>query len=242
MVWYPAIVSEIRIWCKWLKSLTDQPPFVDNLRISINQSLYRYHTKTIFRVKNMYVNWGMKLIKPIWAWSVNFTFILNVELVSNEYKSLLYLLSYLHHNADLIWAKSWENLFMPYANNKGADQPEHSRSLISAFVVRCLDSIIHLVSIPEISSFYLASVVVQTCFCLPWSQTPKTGFLVMGLIWPVTVCIGSTSVYNALISEVTLSFSFSLNTSKFIMIASSTWFTFSPFLSMTSFIFIHFFL
>ena len=30
---------------------------------------------------------------------------------------------------------------MSYANNKGADQPAHSRSLISAFVVRCLDSI-----------------------------------------------------------------------------------------------------
>ena len=33
---------------------------------------------------------------------------------------------------------------MSYANNKGADQPAHPRSLISAFVVRCLDSIIFL--------------------------------------------------------------------------------------------------
>ena len=31
-------------------------------------------------------------------------------------------------------------LFMPNANNKGADQPAHLRSLISTFVVRCLDS------------------------------------------------------------------------------------------------------
>ena len=38
-----------------------------------------------------------------------------------------------------------------YANNKGADQPAHPRSLISAFVVRCLDSIISLESIAEIS-------------------------------------------------------------------------------------------
>ena len=30
-----------------------------------------------------------------------------------------------------------KNLFLPYANNKGADQPAHPRSLISAFVVRC---------------------------------------------------------------------------------------------------------
>ena len=28
---------------------------------------------------------------------------------------------------------------MPYANNKGADQPAHPRSLISAFDVHCLD-------------------------------------------------------------------------------------------------------
>ena len=40
---------------------------------------------------------------------------------------------------------------MPYANNKGADQPAHPRSLISAFVGHCLDSIISLVSIFEIS-------------------------------------------------------------------------------------------
>ena len=31
---------------------------------------------------------------------------------------------------------------MPYANNKGADQAVHPRSLVRAFVVRCLDSII----------------------------------------------------------------------------------------------------
>ena len=33
------------------------------------------------------------------------------------------------------WAMSWENLFLSYANNKGADQPAHLCSLISAFVV-----------------------------------------------------------------------------------------------------------
>ena len=42
------------------------------------------------------------------------------------------------------------NLLMPDTNNKGADQPAHPRSLISAFVVRCLDSIISLVSMPLI--------------------------------------------------------------------------------------------
>ena len=42
---------------------------------------------------------------------------------------------------------------MSYANNKGADQPAHSRSLISAFVLRYLDGIIYMYldSIAEIS-------------------------------------------------------------------------------------------
>ena len=40
---------------------------------------------------------------------------------------------------------------MSYANNKGTDQPVHPRSLISAFVVHCLDSIISLDSIAKIS-------------------------------------------------------------------------------------------
>ena len=75
---------------------------------------------------------------------------------------------------------------MPYANNKGADQPAHSHSLISAFVVRCLDSMIPLVSIPEISSLYLASVTVHTGLSLPLSQTPKTGFLMARLIFHKT--------------------------------------------------------
>ena len=42
---------------------------------------------------------------------------------------------------------------MPYANNKGADQPAHPRSLISAFVVRCQDRMIPVVYISDISRF-----------------------------------------------------------------------------------------
>ena len=63
-----------------------------------------------------------------------------------------------------------------YANNKGADQPAHPRSLISAFVVCCLDSIISLVSIPEITSLYIASVTAQVGLSLPWSQTSEDRF------------------------------------------------------------------
>ena len=48
---------------------------------------------------------------------------------------------------------------MPYANNKDAYQPVHPRSLISAFVVRWLDSITSLVAISEMSRLWLATVV-----------------------------------------------------------------------------------
>ena len=50
---------------------------------------------------------------------------------------------------------------MSYANNKGADQPAHPRSLISAFVVRCLDSVMSLVSVTKISNLMLDSVAEQ---------------------------------------------------------------------------------
>ena len=72
-----------------------------------------------------------------------------------------------------------QKCLMPYANNKGADQPVHLCSLISVFVVRCFDS---LLAIAKISSFYLVSVTAQTGLSLPWLQIPKTGFLVTRLI------------------------------------------------------------
>ena len=42
---------------------------------------------------------------------------------------------------------------MPYANNKGADQPAHPRSLISTFVVRYLDSMTCILAISKVSRF-----------------------------------------------------------------------------------------
>ena len=67
---------------------------------------------------------------------------------------------------------------MPYANNKGADQPAHSFSLISTVVVRCLDSIISLVSVFEISSLQLhvVSAAEQAGLSLTWSQTLEDRF------------------------------------------------------------------
>ena len=59
---------------------------------------------------------------------------------------------------------------------------QHPRGLISTFVVRCLHSIITLVSIAKISSIYIASAIAQAGLSLPWSKTLKTGFLVTRLI------------------------------------------------------------
>ena len=66
----------------------------------------------------------------------------------------------------LIIIEPRQNLLWPYANNKGADQPAHPRSLISAFVVRCLDSIIPILVKSEISRLQLASVAEQAGFSL----------------------------------------------------------------------------
>ena len=50
------------------------------------------------------------------------------------------------------------------------------RSLISAFVVRCLDSIISVNSIAEISRLQLASVAAQAGLCLAWLETNEDTF------------------------------------------------------------------
>ena len=65
---------------------------------------------------------------------------------------------------------------MPYANNIVPDQPAPPRSLISAFVVHCLNSIMPLLTIAEISSLQLVSVAEHDGLCLTWSQNPEDRF------------------------------------------------------------------
>ena len=65
---------------------------------------------------------------------------------------------------------------MSYANNKGADQPAHPRILISAFVVRCLDSVMSLITVTKISCLRLTSVAEQGGLSLTWSETPEDTF------------------------------------------------------------------
>ena len=64
-----------------------------------------------------------------------------------------------------------------FANNTGADQPAHPRSLFSAFVIRFLESTLTKLSTGEISVFKLVSVAEETGLKLTLSETPKTGFL-----------------------------------------------------------------
>ena len=54
-----------------------------------------------------------------------------------------------------------ENLSSGAANNTGADQPVHSRSLISAFVISVLASTISTLATSKISFFWLVSVAEQ---------------------------------------------------------------------------------
>ena len=65
---------------------------------------------------------------------------------------------------------------MPYANNNGADQPAHPRSLISTFVVRCLDSMICILALSKVSRFQLVSVSEQAGLNLAWSKIPEDTF------------------------------------------------------------------
>ena len=71
---------------------------------------------------------------------------------------------------------------MPYANNKGADQPAHPRSLISTFVVRCLDSMICVLAISKVSRFCLASVAKQAGLNVTRLKSPKTRVCMMWLM------------------------------------------------------------
>ena len=63
-----------------------------------------------------------------------------------------------------------------FANNKGADQPAHPRRLISAFVIRFLESTISKLATSEISIFQLVPVAEETGLRLALSQTPEDRF------------------------------------------------------------------
>ena len=63
-----------------------------------------------------------------------------------------------------------------FANNKVADQPAHLRSLINAFVIRFLKSIVSRIATNEISVFLLVSVAEETGLSITLSET-RIGFV-----------------------------------------------------------------
>ena len=63
-----------------------------------------------------------------------------------------------------------------FTNNTGADQAAHPRSLISASVIRFLESIICELTSGEISIFKLVSVAENIGLKPAVSETPETGF------------------------------------------------------------------
>ena len=79
---------------------------------------------------------------------------------------------------------------------KCADRPAHLHSLISTFVVRCLDSLIPLVSITKISNLQLALWLRRPVWVLPGRKPRRQVFSWQGsvgsfrssLTWVYTVC------------------------------------------------------
>ena len=64
-----------------------------------------------------------------------------------------------------------------FANNTGADQPAHRRSLISAFAIRVLKITICYLATDEITMFWLVSEAEENGLSLALTETPKKGFL-----------------------------------------------------------------
>ena len=81
-----------------------------------------------------------------------------------------------------IRAISWENLLIPYVNNKDPYQPVHPRSLIGAFVFHCLDSIMSILAKSKFS--WLFSVAEQDV----GSDCISSWSLLIFLLWYFRAC------------------------------------------------------
>ena len=74
------------------------------------------------------------------------------------------------------WAAARENLTSFYVN-KGTNQPAYRCNLISAFVIRFLQSMIYKLASYNVSILLLVSVAEHVCLNLTWAETPKTGLV-----------------------------------------------------------------
>ena len=75
-----------------------------------------------------------------------------------------------------VWDSMQKTCLRWFANNTGADQPIVF-SLISAFVIHFLKSVICKLATGEIQNFYLVSVAEEIGLKLTLSETRKTGFV-----------------------------------------------------------------
>ena len=69
--------------------------------------------------------------------------------------------------------------------NKDADQLRGNREAYQRLCFHYIDSTVPLLPMYKISSLLPSSVAVQPGLCRTWSETPKTGFLRMRLIYEV---------------------------------------------------------
>ena len=73
-------------------------------------------------------------------------------------------------------------MYSGFVNTKGADKPAHPLSLIRAFIIRLLESIVSQLAITDNYIFLLVFAAEQTGLCITLSLILKTGFLGRGLI------------------------------------------------------------
>ena len=123
-----------------------------------------------------------RLAQRLFCWfccAVTLITLIHIEVKHLHYQStvVLALINYMNYMSNVM-----RKLFYATCEQQRPDQSRYPRSLISAFVVHCLDSKITLFAIAENSRPKLVSEADLTGLSLIRSQTPKTSFLVARLI------------------------------------------------------------
>ena len=72
-----------------------------------------------------------------------------------------------------------ENLSLGFMNSKGADQPVHPRSPISAYAIHLIENIESKLATSELAIFQVISVAPQFGLRMAWLENLKTDFLRM---------------------------------------------------------------
>ena len=106
-----------------------------------------------------------------------------------------------------IWATSWENLLYAICEQQRCDQLAHPRSLISVFVIHCLDSIILLFLYLKFQASTCLLWLSRLVWVLPGCKPRRQVFswysdcfsVFLSEIWPyVSTCITKPSSFNLL--------------------------------------------